>query len=36
MATMRIIPIHISRGKTAAQCLKARIDYILNPDKTAG
>lgn len=36
MATTRIIPIHISRGKTAAQCLKARIDYILNPNKTAG
>lgn len=36
MATTRIIPIHISRGKTAAQCLKTRIDYILNPDKTAG
>lgn len=36
MATTRVIPIHISRGKTATQCLKARIDYILNPGKTAG
>lgn len=34
MATTRIIPIHIGKGKTAAQCLKERIDYILNPRKT--
>ena len=36
MATTRIIPMHINKGKTIAQCLKARVDYVKNPDKTAG
>lgn len=34
MATIRIIPMHINKGKSAAQCLKARISYVLNPKKT--
>ncbi len=34
MATTRIIPLHINKGKTIAQCLTERIGYILNPDKT--
>lgn len=34
MATTRIMSIHISKGKTAMQCLKERIAYILNPKKT--
>lgn len=34
MATTRIMPIHINRGKTISQCLKARVDYFKNPDKT--
>lgn len=36
MATTRIMSIHISNGKTAAQSLKERIAYILNPKKTEG
>ncbi len=36
MATTRIIPMHLNRGKTLAQCLKDRIDYAENPDKTEG
>ena len=34
MAVTRIIPLHINKGKTAAQCLKERLDYSLNPEKT--
>ena len=34
MATTRIIPMHINKGKTIAQCMKARIDYVKNRDKT--
>ena len=34
MATTRIIPMHINKGKTIAQCMKARIDYLKDPDKT--
>lgn len=34
MATTRIIPMHINKGKTITQCMKARIDYVKNPDKT--
>lgn len=36
MATTRIMPLHISKGKTAAQCIKERLDYIMNPGKTDG
>ena len=34
MATTRIIPMHINKGKTIAQCLTDRTDYAKNPDKT--
>ena len=34
MATTRIISMHINKGKTIAQCLKARLDYVKNPEKT--
>ena len=36
MATTRIIPMHINKGKTIAQCLKARVEYVKNLDKTGG
>lgn len=36
MATTRIIPMHINKGKTIAQCLKARVEYVKNPEKTDG
>ena len=34
MATTRIIPMHVNQGKTIAQCMKIRVDYVKNPDKT--
>ncbi|MDL2234657.1 relaxase/mobilization nuclease domain-containing protein [Christensenellaceae bacterium OttesenSCG-928-L17] len=34
MATSRLIPMHINKGKTIAQCLADRIDYAINSDKT--
>ena len=34
MATTRIMSMHINKGKTIAQCLKAWLDYVKNPDKT--
>ena len=34
MATTRIMPMHINKGKTISQCMKARIDYVKNPEKT--
>ena len=36
MATTRIMSIHVSKGKTAAQCIRERLDYIMNPAKTDG
>lgn len=33
MATTRIIPMHNNKGKTISQSLKARIDYVKNPEK---
>ncbi len=36
MATTRIIPMHINKGKTLAKCLKDRTDYAKNPAKTDG
>lgn len=36
MATTRIIPMHINKGKTIAQCLTDRTNYAENPDKTEG
>lgn len=34
MATTRIIPMHINKGKTISQCLEDRTNYAANPDKT--
>ena len=34
MAATRIIPMHVNKGKTIAQCLTERTDYAKNPDKT--
>lgn len=34
MAATRLIPLHINKGKTIAQCLRLRIDYAKNPEKT--
>lgn len=34
MATTRLIAMHINKGKTLAQCIKARTDYSMNADKT--
>lgn len=34
MAATRLIALHWNKGKTLAQCLKDRTDYIQNPDKT--
>ena len=36
MATTRIISMHLNKGKTVAQCLHDRTEYVKNPDKTAG
>ncbi len=35
MATTRIISMHVNKGKTIAQCLTDRTDYVKNPEKTA-
>ena len=34
MATTRIIPLHLNKGKTIRQCLFDRLDYGRNPVKT--
>ena len=36
MATTRIMPMHMNRGKTLLQSLAARTDYVMNPAKTDG
>ena len=36
MATTRIIPMHLNKGKTFTQCLADRTEYGMNPDKTEG
>ena len=36
MATTRIMSLHVSKGKTARQCIQERLDYIMNPAKTDG
>ena len=36
MAASRLIPLHINKGKTIAQCLADRIDYFQNAEKTNG
>jgi hypothetical protein len=34
LATTRIIPMHLNKGKSIKQCLSDRIDYGKNPEKT--
>ena len=34
MATTRLIPLHVNKGKTVARCLADRVDYSQNPEKT--
>ena len=34
MATTRIIPMHVNKGKTIQRCLTDRINYAENPEKT--
>ena len=34
MAMIRIIPMHIGKGKSIAQSIRDRTDYVKNPDKT--
>ena len=36
MAASRLIPLHINKGKTIAQCLADRTDYSQNAEKTNG
>ena len=31
MATTRLIPLHVNKRKTAAACMKARLDYAEKP-----
>ncbi len=33
MATTRIIPLHLNKGKTMSQCLEERLTYALNEEK---
>ena len=34
MAAIRLIPLHVNKGKTVAQCLADRTDYSENEKKT--
>ena len=34
MAATKLIAMHVNKGKTVAQCLKARTDYAKDEDKT--
>ena len=34
MAATKLIAMHVNKGKTVAQCLKARMDYAKDEDKT--
>ena len=36
MATIKIMLLHISKGKTARQCIQQRWDYIMNQVKSDG
>ncbi len=34
MATTRLMPLHIGKGRTAGTAISAIIDYVKNPGKT--
>lgn len=34
MAATRLIALHVNKGRTVAQCLADRTDYVKNPEKT--
>ena len=34
MATTRIMPLHIGKGRTESSAISAIIDYVANPQKT--
>mgnify|MGYP000747893744 FL=1 len=34
MATTRIMPLHIGKGRTEGQAISDIIDYVANPQKT--
>ena len=34
MATTRIMPLHIGKGRTESRTISAIIDYVANPQKT--
>ena len=34
MATTRIMPLHIGKGRTESQAVSDIIDYVSNPQKT--
>jgi len=36
LAATRLIALHKNKGRSIARCLKDRIDYVKNPDKTEG
>lgn len=34
MATTRLMPLHIGKGRTVGTAIQAIIDYVENPEKT--
>ncbi len=34
MATTRIMPLHVGKGRTESQAVNDIIDYVANPQKT--
>ena len=36
MATTRIMPLHIGKGRTVGKAIQDIIDYVENPEKTDG
>ena len=36
MATPRIMPLHVGKGRTESRAISDIIDYVANPQKTDG
>ena len=36
MATTRIMPLHVGKGRTESRAISDIIDYVANPQKTDG